>query len=65
MDDAKQIWVSYLSTAKDDEEKDQRVNIMRDIIKRVFGSEDFKLSQAVPSQTDLVELFIDEMKDLM
>lgn len=65
MDDAKQIWVSYLSTAKDDEEKDQRANIMRDIIKRVFGSEDFKLSQAVPSQTDLVELFIDEMKDLM
>ena len=65
MNDAKQIWVSYLSTAKDDEEKDQRANIMRDIIKRVFGSEDFKLSQAVPSQTDLVELFIDEMKDLM
>lgn len=65
MDDAKQIWVSYLSTAKDDEEKDQHANIMRDIIKRVFGSEDFKLSQAVPSQTDLVELFIDEMKDLM
>lgn len=65
MDEAKHIWVSYLSTARDDEEKDQRANIMRDIIKRVFGSEDFKLSSAVPSQTDLVELFIDEMKELM
>ena len=42
-----------------------RRDIMRDIIKRVFGSEDFKLSQAVPSQGDLVELFIDEMKDLL
>jgi len=54
-----------LDMATNDEEKDQHANIMRDIIKRVFGSEDFKLSQAVPSQTDLVELFIDEMKDLM
>lgn len=65
MDEAKEIWVSYLSTAKNEEEKDQRANIMRDIIKRVFGSEDFKLSQAVPSQTDLVELFIDELKQII
>ena len=33
-----------------------------DIIKKVFGSEDFKLSQAVPSQSSLVEYFIDEVK---
>jgi len=65
MEEAKQIWIHYLDMATNDEEKDQHANIMRDIIKRVFGSEDFKLSQAVPSQTDLVELFIDEMKDLM
>lgn len=65
MDDAKNIWITYLDAAKNDEEKEQRVNIMRDIIKRVFGSEEFKLSQAVPSQADLVELFIDEMKELM
>lgn len=65
MDEAKKIWVEYLEKAKDDEDKEQRVNIMRDIIKRVFGSEEFKLSQAVPSQADLVELFIDEMKELM
>ena len=65
MDEAKNIWIEYLEKAKDDEDKEQRVNIMRDIIKRVFGSEEFKLSQAVPSQADLVELFIDEMKELM
>ena len=65
MEDAKEVWSSYLGGAATDEEKDQRLNIMKDIIKKVFGSEDFKLSQAVPSQSDLVELFIDEMKDLM
>ena len=65
MDEAKSIWSTYLDKATTDEEKDQHLNIMKDIIKRVFGSEDFKLSQAVPSQGDLVELFIDEMKDLM
>ena len=65
MEEAKAIWMTYLETATTDEEKDQRLNIMRDIVKKVFGTEDFKLSQAVPSQTDLVELFVDEMKDLM
>ena len=65
MEEAKVIWSTYLERAKDEEEKEQHFNIMKDIIKRVFGTEDFKLSQAVPSQTDLVELFIDEMHDLM
>ena len=64
MDEAKQIWSDYLGAVSDDEEKDRRLHIMKDIIKRVFGSEDFKLSQAVQSQGDLVELFIDEMKNL-
>ena len=64
MNEAKEIWIKYLGDGTE-EEKDQRLMIMKDIIKRVFGSEDFKLSQAVPSQGDLVELFIDEMKDLM
>ena len=64
MDEAKNIWTGYLNTAKSDEEKDQRLNIMKDIVKRVFGTEEFKLSSAVPSQVDLIELFIDEMKNL-
>ena len=64
MAEAKEVWVKYLETGSADE-KDQHLMIMKDIIKRVFGSEDFKLSQAVPSQSSLVEYFIDEVKQLM
>ena len=65
MTEAREIWGAYLGKATSDEEKDQHLAIMKDIIKRVFGSEDFKLSQAVPSQSSLVEYFIDEVKQLM
>jgi len=65
MEEAKEVWSGYLNSATTDEEKDQKLNIMRDIIKKVFGTDEFKLSQAVPSQVDLVELFIDEMQELM
>ena len=64
MNEAKQIWMSYLESATTDEQKDQHLNIMTDIIKKVFGTENFKLSQAVPSQVDLIELFISEMKEI-
>jgi hypothetical protein len=64
MTEAKELWINFLNKATTDEEKDQQLNIMKDIVRRVFGNEDFKLSQAVPSQGDLVELFIDEMKNL-
>lgn len=64
MEEARNIWTKYLDEASTDEEKEQHLNIMKDIIRKVFGTEDFKLSQAVPSQADLVELFIDEMKNL-
>ena len=63
MTEAKEIWMKYLNVSE--EEKDQHLMIMKDIIKKVFGSEDFKLSQAVPSQSSLVEYFIDEVKQLM
>ena len=65
MAEAREIWGAYLGKAANDEEKDQHLMIMKDIIKKVFGSEDFKLSQAVPSQSSLVEYFIDEVKQLM
>ena len=65
MAEAKEIWGTYLESATNEEDKDQHLNIMKDIIKKIFGSEDFRLSQAVPSQADLVELFIDEVKQLM
>ena len=64
MNEAKEMWVGFLNKATTDEEKDQQLNIMKDIVRRVFGNEEFKLSQAVPSQVDLIELFIDEMKNL-
>ena len=63
--EARDLWMAYLDGAENDEEKDQRLNIMKDIIRRIFGTEDFKLSQAVPSQSDLVELFADELKDII
>ena len=64
MAEAKEVWIKYLEEGGE-ENKDQHLAIMKDIIKRVFGSEDFKLSQAVPSQSSLVEYFIDEVKQLM
>ncbi len=65
MEEARMIWGTYLDKASTEEEKEQHLNIMKDIIKRIFGNEDFKLSQAVPSQGDLIELFIDEVKQLI
>ena len=65
INDAKEIWITYLDAAQTDEEKEQHLNVMKDVIRRIFGSEDFKLSSAVPSQSDLVELFVDEMRELL
>ena len=65
MEEAKNIWQAYINDAENDEAREHHFNIAKDIIKRVFGTETFKLSQAVPSQSDLVELFIDEMKEIM
>lgn len=65
MDEAKHIWVAYLTQASDEEEKEQHLRIMKDIIKKIFGNEDFKLSTATPSQSDLLEVFIVEMKELI
>ena len=64
MEEAKEAWSSYLNNASSEEDKEQRLRMMKDIIRRIFGSEDFKLSGAVMSQKDLVELFVDEMKNL-
>ena len=65
INDAKEVWMNYLESAETDEEKEQHLNVMKDVIRRIFGSEDFKLSAAVPSQSDLVELFVDEMRELL
>lgn len=65
MSEAREIWISYLETAKDEDEKERHFNTMQSIIGRIFGNQNFKLSQATPHQKDLVSLFIDEVKDLM
>ena len=65
MEDAKNTWISYLNTASTDEEKEQNLRQMKDVVRRIFGTEDFKISSAVPSQIDLVELFVSEMHDLI
>lgn len=64
MAEAKEIWQAYLGKATNDEEKEQRYRMMKDVVRKIFGTDEFKLSSAVPSQADLIELFIDEMKNI-
>ena len=64
MTEAKELWSSFLEVA-DTDERENHINIMRNVIGKIFGNSEFKLSQAIPSQQDMVELFIDEMRDLM
>ena len=64
MTEAKELWSSFLEVA-DADERENHINIMRNVIAKIFGNSEFKLSQAIPSQQDMVELFIDEMRDLM
>lgn len=63
MEEAKAIWQTYVINVEDENTREQHFATAQNIIKRIFGSENFKLSQAVPQQADLVELFIDEMKE--
>ncbi len=65
MEEARQIWNDFINNGTTtDEEKDQRLAILQDIIKKIFGNEQFRLASAVTSQQDLVELFIAEVKNL-
>lgn len=64
MEEARNVWKDYIDGGTTDEEKDVRLNTMKNIIGKIFGNSEFKLSQSIPQQADLVELFIDEMKNL-
>lgn len=64
MAEARKVWDNYLNNTTSEEEKEQHLRQMKDIIGKIFGNEDFKLSSAVMSQAELVELFIDEVKNL-
>lgn len=63
IDEARSFWTNYLSQAKDEEDKEYRVNVLNEIITKNFGKP-IKLSQALPSQQDLVELVLDDFKAL-
>ena len=65
MNEAKEIWISTIDKGKTEEEKENYLNTMRSVVGKIFGNSEFKLSQAIPQQQDLVELFIDEMKDII
>lgn len=60
---ARDFWVQYLEGAHDDDEKEQRLLIMQDIIRKVFGKP-IKLSAVTPSQQDLLELVVSEFQNL-
>lgn len=65
MEEARAIWNEYLEKASTEEEKDVHLNTMQNIISKIFGNQSFKLSQAIPQQKALVELFNAEMEDLI
>lgn len=64
MDEARLVWERYMEEGKTPEEKDMRLNTMQTIISKIFGTQNFRLSQAIPQQQALVELFIAEMEDM-
>lgn len=63
MNEAKELWVNYMYKAANDEDAEYRAKILNDIVLKIFGKP-IKLSTAVPSQSDLLELVIDEIKAL-
>ena len=65
MNKARTNWTSYLENASTEEDRDIRLNTMQVIIGKIFGNSNFKLSQAIPQQKGLVELFNAEMEDLI
>ena len=61
--EAKTLWVGYIDAATSDEDKDRRLAVLQDIVKKVFGKP-VKLSGVVPSQQELLELVVSEMRSL-
>lgn len=63
IEEAKNFWMSYLDAATTEEEKDQRLLILQDVVKKVFGKP-VKLSAVTPSQQDLLESTLQEFYNL-
>lgn len=64
MNKAREYWTTYLESATSEQEREIRLGTMQAIIGKIFGNSNFKLSQAIPQQKGLVELFNAEMGDL-
>ena len=47
MEEAKTVWGAFLDKATTEEEKEQNLKIMKDVIRRVFGTEEFKFEQVI------------------
>lgn len=63
MEEAKTLWMNYIGKADSDEDAERRKSILNDIVLKIFGKP-IKLSTVVPSQADLLELVVDEMRTL-
>lgn len=63
MEDAKNFWLNYLSTAENDEDKERKLDQLNGIVYKVFGKQ-IKLSSVTPAQKDLVELVLTEFNSL-
>lgn len=63
IDEAREFWTSYINSVDTDEEREQRLLVLQDIIKKIFGKP-IKLSTVVPSQQELLELALQEFHNL-
>lgn len=64
MEEAKTVWQQYLDV-QDEEEREHRLSIIKETVRKIFGTENFKVSAATPGQQDLVELFVDEIRTML
>lgn len=63
IEEAKNFWISYIEGVSSEEEKEQRLLVLQDIVKKIFGKP-IKLSTVVPSQQELLELALNEFHNL-
>ena len=63
MEETKTFWTNYLNAVPTDEEKEHRLSILQDIVRRIFGKP-IKLSSVVTSQQELLELVLNEFYNL-
>lgn len=63
MNDTKNAWMAYINKADNDEDRDYRLTVLNEIVKHNFGKI-IKLPSVTPSQQDMLELVLEEIKAL-